>query len=105
MNISQERDWRFYTFGSILLIFLLAFQLIIELGGTSHGESNCFMLLYNFTPNLLKTVFDPLRTDWNLYQSRELSYFIDAIDARFTQARRIHTVQLTVLALKWQSTW
>ena len=83
MNISQERDWRFYTFGSILLIFLLAFQLIIELGGTSHGESNCFLLLYNFTPNLLKTVFDPLRTDWNLYQSRELSYFIDAIDARF----------------------
>ena len=83
MNVQPERDWRFYTLGGLFLAFLLVFQLLIELGGTSHGESNCFLLLYNFTPDLLKTVFDPLRTDWNLYQSRELSYFIDALDARF----------------------
>ena len=83
MNIPSGRDWRFYTIGSVVLAFLLFFQLILENGGTSHGESNCFLLLYNFTPNLLNTIFDPLRTDWNLYQSRELSYFIDALDARF----------------------
>ncbi len=83
MKFPSERNWRFYTFGGLFLAILLIVQLVIEPGGTSHGESNCFLLLYNFTPDLLKTVFDPLRADWNLYQSRELSYFVDSLDARF----------------------
>ena len=83
MKLSAERNSMFYIISVVVLGAMLLLQLILEPGGTSHVESNCFLILYNFTPDLLKTVFDPLRTDWNLYQSRELSYFIDALDARF----------------------
>ena len=81
--IPNRRDRFFYTASVILLGGILLLQILVQFGGTSHVESNCFLILYNFTDNLLKTVFDPLRTDWNLYQGRELSYFIDALDARF----------------------
>ena len=83
MNIPNERNRFFYLLSGVILGGILLFQVLIQLGGESHVESNCFLILYNFTDNLLKTVFDPLRTDWNLYQGRELSYFIDSIDARF----------------------
>ena len=78
-----QRNRFFYTASVLLLGGMLLFQLILERGGESHVESNCFLILYNFTPDLLKTIFDPLRTDWNLYQSRELSYLVDSFDARF----------------------
>ena len=83
INISNERNRFFYMVSAIVLGGILLLQLFIQAGGSSHTESNCFLMLYNFTPDLLKTIFDPLRTDWNLYQGRELSYFIDSIDARF----------------------
>ena len=83
IKLSGQRNWFFYLASLLLLGGILGMQLFLQSGGTSHTESNCFLILYNFTPDLLKTVFDPLRTDWNLYQGRELSYFIDAIDARF----------------------
>ena len=83
INIPNERNRFFYIASTIILGGILCFQVLVQFGGTSHMESNCFLILYNFTPDLLKTIFDPLRTDWNLYQGRELSYFIDSIDARF----------------------
>ena len=83
MKFSSERNCFFYLMTTLFLGGILAFQIVIESGSISHVESNCFLILYNFTNDLLKTVFDPLRTDWNLYQGRELSYFIDALDARF----------------------
>ena len=83
MNIPCERNRLFCILTTLFLGGILVFQIIVEAGSVSHVESNCFLILYNFTEDLLKTVFDPLRTDWNLYQGRELSYFIDALDARF----------------------
>ena len=80
---ANERNIFFYAAAVIILGGMLLWQLIAQQGGSSHCESNCFLILYNFTPDLLKTIFDPLRTDWNLYQGRELSYLIDAMDARF----------------------
>ena len=46
-------------------------------------ESCCFIMHYNSSRPLLELIFDPNRTDWNFYQARELSYFVDALDARF----------------------
>ena len=83
IDFSSERNKFFYVASVLVLGGILLFQILVEFGSVSHVESNCFLILYNFTPDLLKTVFDPLRTDWNLYQGRELSYFIDALDARF----------------------
>ena len=73
----------FYWLCALLLGGTLLMQLVLQRGADSHVEANCFLILYNFSENLLKTIFDPLHTDWNLYQSRELSYVIDMLDARF----------------------
>lgn len=51
--------------------------------GYATQESCCFIMHYNSGKTLLELIFDPNRTDWNFYQARELSYFIDALDARF----------------------
>lgn len=52
-------------------------------GGRLNMESVFFLANYN-TPgrSVFALVFDPFRNDWNLYQARELSYFIDFLDAR-----------------------
>ena len=53
-------------------------------GDCCHPESSAF--LQNFTdPSrpLLQILYDPLRTDWNLYQARELASFFDWCDAQF----------------------
>ena len=52
-------------------------------GGVIPFESNSFLLIYNEPRPLAQIIFDPRRTDWGLYQARELSYFFDALDARF----------------------
>ena len=84
MSFSKSvRNAYFYLACVVLLGGTLLFQLILQRGADSHVEANCFLILYNFTSNWFKTIFDPLRTDWNLYQARELSYFIDFLDARF----------------------
>lgn len=72
---------RFITAICAAIILLAVF---FGLNQTSHQEANCFLIIYNYPAfPLLKLIFDPLRTDWQCFQARELSYFIDFIDARF----------------------
>ena len=53
-------------------------------GGYVHMESTAFLQVYNDRSRpVWNIVYDPLVTDWNAYQARELSYFVDWIDARF----------------------
>ena len=55
-------------------------------GGMLHFESVFFFMNYLDGRSLWAQVMDPFNNDWNMYQARELSYFFDALDARFTAA-------------------
>lgn len=78
-------------FDTTNLIFILVLSILL-LGSllwnteVLHMESASF--LYNYTGDrpLLNMIFDPLNNDWGLYQGRELSYFIDYLDANFIAA-------------------
>ena len=52
-------------------------------GGMLHFESLFFFMNYLDGRTLWAQVMDPFNNDWNFYQARELSYFFDALDARF----------------------
>ena len=69
----------------VLLISLLPFVINVVSGyrGFGNPESCCFLMHYNSGASLLSLIFDPARTDWDLYQARELSYLLDAFDAKF----------------------
>ena len=75
-------------FSGIFTVLLCAIPLCCQIfagqGQTTQQEANCFLMVYN-NPHLplAKLIFDPLRTDWQCFQARELSYLIDALDARF----------------------
>ena len=75
-------------FSGIFTVVLCAIPLFCFIlsgkGQATHQEANCFILIYNNSQlPLAKLIFDPLRTDWQCFQARELSYLIDALDARF----------------------
>ena len=54
-----------------------------ERGGYVHMESTAFLQIYNDRSRpVWEIIYDPLLTDWNWYQARELSYLVDWIDAR-----------------------
>ena len=76
---------KFDTTNLIFVFILAALFLSSLLWNTEvlHMESASF--LYNYTGDrpLLNIIFDPLNNDWGLYQGRELSYFIDYLDANF----------------------
>jgi hypothetical protein len=55
-------------------------------GGMLHFESLFFFMNYLDGRSLWAQVMDPFNNDWSFYQARELSYFFDALDARFTAA-------------------
>ena len=72
----------------VLLITLLALlptllPIICGERGYAAPESCCFLMHYNTNLPLSKLIFDPAKTDWGFYQGRELSYLLDALDARF----------------------
>ncbi|MBQ9087603.1 MAG: hypothetical protein IJY46_02360 [Lentisphaeria bacterium] len=82
MNLKNFTSSRWF----VLLLCLIPVAVICfcQLQQHTHQEANCFLVVYNSEKiPLWKLIFDPLRTDWQCYQARELSYLIDALDARF----------------------
>ena len=70
---------------------LLIYRFLTGAGDFCHPESSAF--LQNFTdPSrpLLHILYDPLRTDWNLYQARELASLLDWCDAQFIKFTVLH---------------
>ncbi len=76
---TASRIWLF----TLIALTPLALRFVMGDYGYATPESCCFIMHYNSGKPLLELIFDPNRTDWNLYQARELSYFIDALDAKF----------------------
>lgn len=77
------------NFGAALLAMFccMVMQLLILVcrdGGELHFESLFFFMNYLDSRSLPAQVLDPCNNDWGFYQARELSYFFDALDARFT---------------------
>jgi len=64
---------------AILMPFLYWERGLIEV------ESTTFVQQYLDDRGMLQKVFDPHRNDLNTYQARELSYFIDYLDARWLE--------------------
>ncbi len=72
----------------LVLMSALGVSVYIQYGGLSlNRESATFLVNYwDTSRTVLQRVFDPLGNDWGLYQARELSYFIDLLDAQFIKA-------------------
>ena len=66
----------------LLFAFYLSVLLFVSLK-VLHLESATFIYNYLASRPLSNIIFDPLRNDWGFYQARELSYFIDYLDANF----------------------
>ena len=83
--MKRRRMWEYGTVLAALLVIIMFAAL--EGGGYVHMESTAFLRVYNDRSRpLANIVYDPLVTDWNAYQARELSYLVDALDARFIYA-------------------
>src|SRR5262249_26132857 len=54
--------------------------------GLIEFEATTFVQQYLDDRGMLQKVFDPRRNDLNTYQARELSYFVDYLDARWLEA-------------------
>jgi hypothetical protein len=67
---------------------ILGISVFIQYGGLLlNRESSVFLVNYwDCSRSVLQRVFDPLANDWGLYQARELSYFVDLLDANFIKA-------------------
>ena len=76
---------RMWTLGTILVAAAMIAVLAVGAGGGYvHMESTAFLQVYNDRSRpVWEIVYDPLLTDWNAYQARELSYLVDCFDARF----------------------
>lgn len=74
--------WCIGAFAGALIV--LTVRMLSEFCGFTHPESNAFLRVYNdFSRPVYEIIYDPLVTDWNAYQARELSYLVDCLDARF----------------------
>lgn len=80
--MKRRRKW---TLGTILVAALMIAVFAVRAGGSYvHMESTAFLQVYNDRSRpVWKIIYDPLLTDWNAYQARELSYLVDWADARF----------------------
>ena len=80
--MTRRRKW---SLGTILAAALMTAAFVAgECGGYVHMESTAFLRVYNDSSRpMVNILFDPLVTDWNAYQARELSYLVDCLDARF----------------------
>ena len=76
---------RIWTLAAILIAAAtIAVFAINAGGGYVHMESTAFLQVYNDRSRpMWEIIYDPLLTDWNAYQARELSYLVDCLDARF----------------------
>ena len=76
---------RLWALGTILAAaVMIAGFAVGQRGGYVHMESTAFLRVYNDRSRpVWEIVYDPLVTDWNAYQARELSYLVDWVDARF----------------------
>jgi hypothetical protein len=96
---------RFWSIGTILVAALIVvLSAIGDAGGYVHMESTAFLRVYNDTSRpVWKIVCDPLVTDWNAYQARELSYLVDCLDARLIYAcarhGMVHFYSLSAMAI------
>ena len=77
--------WQTCRIPAAVLIALIPLAVMLLTGerGFPSNESSLFLMHYNSDASMLNLIFDPARTDWGLYQARELSYLIDCLDARF----------------------
>ena len=83
--MSRRVKWAAATVALSLLLMLILAGL--ESGGIVHPESTAFLRVYNDSSRpVWEIVYDPLVTDWNAYQARELSYLVDWVDARIIYA-------------------
>lgn len=80
--MTRRKVW---TLGTILVAALMiAGFAASQRGGYVHMESTAFLQVYNDRSRpVWEIIYDPLVTDWNAYQARELSYLVDWADARF----------------------
>ena len=80
--MTRRQKW---SLGTILAAALMTAGFVAgEGGGYVHMESTAFLRVYNDSSRpMVNILFDPLVTDWNAYQARELSYLVDCLDARF----------------------
>ena len=82
------RRRRIWMLGTILVAALMIAGFAFgQNGGYVHMESTAFLRVYNDRSRpVWEIIYDPLVTDWNAYQARELSYLVDWADARFIYA-------------------
>ena len=80
--MTRRQKW---SLGTIIAAALMTACFVAgEGGGYVHMESTAFLRVYNDRSRpMVNILFDPLVTDWNAYQARELSYLVDCLDARF----------------------
>jgi hypothetical protein len=72
--------------GLVALVGIVVAPGIYWDGGVLDAEARHFILAYTKDRGLLESIFDPRRTDWGLYQARELSYLFDYVDAKVWRA-------------------
>jgi hypothetical protein len=72
--------------GLVALVGIVVAPGIYWNGGVLDAEARYFILSYTKGRGLLESIFDPRRTDWGLYQARELSYLFDYVDANVWRA-------------------
>ncbi len=91
MNSKPEK---LYNWVAVLIAGLIPMlSVIVQQGGAYlHGESAAFLFNYWRDRPLAAKIFDPVPNDWGLYQARELSYFIDYLDAGFIRWSIAHGV-------------
>lgn len=72
----------FFTAAGIMVM-----RFLLGSGGVCHAESGAFLQIYTEPgKSLLQIIFDPLYTDWDCYQARELSYLLDWCDVQIIKA-------------------
>lgn len=62
---------------------ILLLRMLYSDGGAIHPEAYSFLRVYTEGRPFWATLYNPAFNDWIMYQPRELSYFVDSLDARF----------------------
>jgi len=80
VNSSRTR-FAWWPYALLALVATLGPALFWE-GGTLERETTLFIPQYTADRPLLAKIFDPYANDFGTYQARELSYFVDYLDAQ-----------------------
>jgi hypothetical protein len=81
---ATARLWRWL--GPSLAVLLVAAPAVFWNGGVVEEEAIGFLRNYWVDRPVLQRIFDPAANDYSLYQSRELSYAVDLLDALWLRA-------------------